>query len=164
MDMDNSVIRLQIAKAAIGAGQSIEEAQKWADWVSGDVSPVEFDNDQLEEALWDQFGGCGILWADFINAIRCESHLSLKMAIGCCLLYGIRKKTRNVIIDAIESKAVEGSIPYGVNCYGDCVIASGKYHINKLSLIGWLESCHHFCGKGIVKVFWESCLRNLNLR
>lgn len=170
--METTAIKLEIAKTAITAGLSEEEAQKWVDWVtcvpvidSEGSSLVEVDDDQLEEEFWNQFGGYGRLsWIDFINDIRCESQLSLKAATGCCLLYGIRKKPRKVIIDAIESKAVEGSIPYGVDCYGDVAIANGKYHINKKSLVKWLESSHRFCGKGIVKQFWESCLRNFNLR
>lgn len=160
--MELEDIRLEIAKAAISAGLSLEEAQKWSDWVTATSNNTveaffseEPDDDQLEEALWDQFGGYGgISWIDFIRDIRCESHLSLKMAIGCCLLYGIRKKPRTVIIDAIESKAVDGYIPYGMDGYGHFSIGSGKYHINKISLIQWLESSHHFCGKGIVKQFW----------
>lgn len=166
--MENREIKLEIAKAAMAAGLSMGEAQQWVDWVLEEngvlaglpatPSPreVEFTDDELADELWDQFGGCGISWEDFIRVIRYESQLSLKMAIACCALYGIDRKAREVIIAAVERKAVEGRIPYAGDGYGGTTI-QGKYHISKSSLVKWLDVNYSFKGTGIVKLFWDSC-------
>lgn len=169
--MEDREIRLEIAKAAMSAGLSKEEAQQWVNWVLEEhgvsaglpatPSPreVTFTDDELAEELWDQFGGRGISWEDFIHVIRYESQLSLKMAIACCALYGIDRKPREVIISVIEHKEVVGQIPYSGNGYGGTTI-QGKYHINKLSLVRWLDVNYSFRGTGIVKLFWDASFEN----
>lgn len=166
--MENREIKLEIAKAAMAAGLSKDEAQQWVDWVLEEngvlaglpatPSPreVEFTDDELADELWDQFGGCGISWEDFIRVIRYESDMSLKMAKACCSLYGLRRKVRELVVNVIENGKVEGQIPYAGDGYGGTTI-QGKYHINKKSLIKWLDANYSFRGTGIVKLFWDSC-------
>lgn len=165
--MDYREIKLEIAKAALSAGLSTGDAQQWLDWVlsaeddgvsagsPAAPSPAEEDytDEQLVEELCYQFNPAHS-WENFLTAIRCKSHLSLKEAICCCQLYGIRIKAREALIKAIEDDEVQGEIPYGHNEYGHTVI-HGIYHISKPSLIMWLDANYRFTGTGIVKSFWE---------
>lgn len=165
--MDITEIKLAIATACIAAGQSSETAQKWVDWISTEESQAAsaesslVSDADLEADLWNQFGRAGrISWYDFITAMRCDSQLSLKVAFACAVLYGISRKTRDVIIDAIDRKDVDGQIPYCCDYYGNSQI-NGKYHINKQSLIKWLDANYKFQGTGVVKQFWDEFLSRI---
>ena len=153
-------VKIEIAKAAICAGITLKEAQTWVDWVlsgsSGDsaASPtIEFSDDELADEIWNQIGGVGISWEDFIGHIYYSDDLTLKMSIGCCFLYGVRRNTRKLILSAIQSKEIEAYY-------------QAKHHpkINKISLVKWLERHYRFCGKGILKPWWDSQIKAFNLK
>ena len=164
--MEHTEIRLEIAKAAIAASLSREEASQWLDWVLASAPAVQGDNTSLKKddityhALEDAVfeipfrlprearGYC------LIDALLNSEELSLKKAVALCYLYKINHP-RDFIIAKIDAGEIQGIIPEIRTHMSDGRPVSdkrtkGNYSINRYSLLQWLSCNHHLSVGGII--------------
>lgn len=145
--MESKEIRLEIAKVAIAAGMTQDQAQEWLEWVlkendvfsSLDLGGDEFD--KLESQLYDGFGRSHITWGDVLRGLLYDENLVLKQAIGCAVMYGVAKsKARDLIVKAIDAGEIAGH--YNQTVAKDGIYAHTGFAIKRHSLLSWLNASY----------------------